>query len=78
MVQVSVTRVSIPAYSSLGFGYGTCADCGTEVRFVGDHRPMLDLGEAVSAGGDEPPVAEVEEYQIVNRASHVVAHGEVN
>ncbi len=73
-MQIAVTNVSIPAMSTIGYGTGTLVEddlraggtipAGTRVTFVGDHRPMRDLGEALRYA-DEPPVADVEGYQIV-------------
>ena len=36
--------------STVGFGYGFDAASGDEVRFVGDHRAMRGLGEALHSG----------------------------
>lgn len=47
--QVTVRRVSIRPWSTVGFGWGTTED-GRTVRFLGDHRPMRHIGEAVEAG----------------------------
>ena len=60
---VTVFRIRIPAMSTLGYGYGTAPD-GQAVTFVGDHRPMRCLGQALGQA-TEPVVAEVEDWQIV-------------
>jgi len=49
-ITVHVTRVNIPAMSTIGFGEGW-TDQGQRVSFMGDHRPMRHLGEALE---DEP------------------------
>lgn len=59
---VQVTRINIPAGSTIGFGEGTTDD-GRTVRFVGDHRPMLDIGMALGHS-DEPIEVELEDWQI--------------
>ena len=57
-----VTKVEIPAMSSIGYGEGETED-GRTVRFAGDHRPMRDLGEAVDAG--ETVEVEIESWQVI-------------
>ena len=57
-----VTKVEIPAMSSLGHGEGWDED-GRLVRFAGDHRPMRDLGEAVATG--EVVEGEIESWQVI-------------
>jgi hypothetical protein len=70
MISVRVTSVHIPAMSTIGFGdgYVLTGECGHlwRVSFVGDHRMMRDLGEALSTvqPGEDPPVAIVPEYAI--------------
>lgn len=59
---VLVSKVEIPAYSTLGFGEGL-TDEGRAVRFAGDHRMMHDLGEAVATG--DPIEAEIESWQVI-------------
>lgn len=64
---VQVTRVHIPAMSTIGYGYGTDVDTGAEVEFVGDHRPMRELGQLVALAarlGEEPPTTEIEDWQL--------------
>ena len=60
---VTVDRVSIPAWSTIGYGYGYDTD-GNEVSFVGDHRPLRHLGEAL-AEADEPIEVELEDWQVI-------------
>lgn len=60
---VTVFRIRIPAMSTLGYGYGTAPE-GQAVTFVGDHRPMRCLGQALGQA-TAPVVAEVEDWQIV-------------
>jgi hypothetical protein len=50
----TVTRINIPADSTLGYGEAVTDD-GTTYAFAGDHRPMLYIGEALKAG-DEPRI----------------------
>ena len=63
-MRVRVLRVSIPAMSTIGYGQGIMIETGEEIRFCGDHRPLRDLGEALRSAS-EPPVAEVEHWQIL-------------
>ncbi len=67
-MRVTVYRVSIPAMSTIGYGFGV-SEGGQRVSFVGDHRPMRDLGEAVAAAEsaeDLPVVDDLDPWQIVN------------
>jgi hypothetical protein len=66
-----VYHVSIPAMSTVGFGYGLDAASGDEVRFVGDHRAMRGLGEALHSAAAVIEV-NVEEWQIIS-----ISHSEV-
>ncbi len=50
--------------STIGYGYGTDALTGEEIRFCGDHRPMRDFGEALRHS-DEMPTVELEPWQIL-------------
>jgi hypothetical protein len=50
MVDIKVTQVRVPRWSSVGYGWGTNELNGEDVVFLGDHRPMRALGEAVSSG----------------------------
>ena len=47
--EVKVLHVSIPAFSTIGYGRGETRE-GKEVSFVGDHRPMRHIGEAIAQG----------------------------
>lgn len=68
MIRVAVNRVSVPAMSTIGYGYGTDVETGDEIKFAGDHRPMRDLGYAITqADEDDPPEVELEGYQILER-----------
>ena len=64
-MRVTVYHVSIPAMNSTGFGYGLNADSGEKVCFVGDHRPMRDLGEALDSCAETIEV-DVEDWQIIS------------
>ena len=71
MITVRVTHVSIPPMSTVGFGEGFgFGECGQmfHVHFVGDHRPMRNLGLALAATspGDEPPVAVVPDHAVIS------------
>jgi ribonuclease BN (tRNA processing enzyme) len=48
---VHVTNVSIPVMSTIGYAIGY-DDAGRMVTFVGDHRPMRDIGYALENGED--------------------------
>lgn len=62
---VTVSRISIPAMSTIGYGYGTDED-GNEVRFIGDHRPMRHIGEAMQhTTSDDPITVELEDWQVM-------------
>ncbi len=62
---VTVSRVSIPAMSTIGHGWGTDEE-GNEVHFVGDHRPMYNIGMAMQqTTSDEPIEIELEDWQIM-------------
>lgn len=63
-MKIAVEHISIPAMSTVGIGYGTTED-GRKVTFVGDQRPMRDLGRAL-AESREPLTAEIEEYQLLS------------
>jgi hypothetical protein len=65
-MQVTVTHVNIPAWSTLGYGEGFGPN-GETVTFAGDHRPMRDLGEAVHAATsrEDLPVVDLEDTQII-------------
>ena len=61
---IAVTRVSIPAMSTIGYGRGV-DDQGNLVRFAGDHRPLRQLGEALAAA-TEPIEVEVADWQALS------------
>ena len=65
-MNVHVTRVSIPAWSSVGYGEGwiELPDGTTRmVTFVGDHRPMRNLGDALH-DATEPLIADVPDWAL--------------
>lgn len=45
MPRVTVSRITVPAMSTIGYGYGTDADTGEPVTFCEGHRYMRHLGE---------------------------------
>jgi hypothetical protein len=63
-MRVRVFKVSVPALSTIGYGQGIEIETGEEIRFCGDHRPVRDLGGALRSAS-EPPVAEIEHWQIL-------------
>jgi hypothetical protein len=63
-MRVHVYRVSIPAMSTIGYGEGL-DEADRRVTFLGDHRPMRDLGRALPHA-TEPVYAEVEPWQITD------------
>ena len=62
-MRVRVFKVSTPAMSTIGYGYGINIETGAEIQFCGD-RPLRNLGEALR-GASEPPVVEIESWQIL-------------
>jgi hypothetical protein len=62
-MRIQVQRVSIPAMSTIGYGEGL-DETNRHVTFLGDHRPMRDLGRALP-NATEPIYAEVEAWQLV-------------
>ena len=62
-MHIQVFRVQIPAWSTVGYGKGRDSE-GRPVRFIGDHRPMRHLGQAL-AQATAPITVEVEDWQIV-------------
>jgi hypothetical protein len=62
---ITVYRVNIPAMSTIGYGFGKDEN-GVDVMFVGDHRPMRDIGEAINnaRSEDELPKCDPPEYAI--------------
>jgi hypothetical protein len=61
-MRIQVYHVHIPAMSTVGYGEGYDHE-DRPVTFLGDHRPMRDLGHAVRHAM-EPVYAEVEPWQI--------------
>ncbi len=63
---LTVHRVTIPAWSTVGYGQGNDSE-GQAWEFVGGHRPMRHLGEAVQAAGriEDLPTTDVEAWQLV-------------
>ena len=51
--KVDLTRVHIPALSSIGYGYGHLED-GTSAVIVADQRTMQGIGQAIGEG--KPPI----------------------
>jgi len=49
-ILVEVTRIEIPAMSTVGLGWGFTDDGTVMVQFIGDHRPMRAMGEAIAQG----------------------------
>lgn len=75
MTIVSVSRVQIPALSTIGYGYGEDIETGEQIKFVGDHRPMRHLGEALAKRCCESDqiTVELEGYEILERHPEVRA-----
>ncbi len=63
MSLVRVTRVRIPEFSTIGYGYGEVEACGEPIIFAGDHRPMREIGWRIMRG--EEVVVDVESWQVV-------------
>jgi hypothetical protein len=59
-----VFKVSIPALSTNGYGYGIDLETGGNVCFCSDHRPLRNFGEALRLAS-EPPEIEIEPWQIL-------------
>ncbi len=70
---LTVYRVTIPAMSTIGYGVGKDEN-GKPYQFVGDHRPMRHLGEAVAQAAYEGqlPIVEVEAWQLINQSRCVL------
>ena len=60
---IAVTHVSIPAWSTIGYGRGL-DEHGNVVRFVGDQGPLRQLGDALAVA-TEPLMVEVEAWQVL-------------
>ena len=65
MGTIVVHRVHIPPLSTIGYGWGIDED-GDEVQFVGDHRPMRNIGEAVQAADTEDDLPRVSSDDCLN------------
>ncbi len=63
-MEICVYSISVPAMSTIGYGYGFEVGTGDEVYFSGDHRAMRDLGNALQLD-EESPVALIEPWQVV-------------
>lgn len=63
-MRVQVLRVSSPAMTTIGYGYGV-DDEDRNVKFVGDHRPMRHLGEALEVA-DEAVFVDLDDWQILD------------
>jgi hypothetical protein len=61
-MRIQVQRVYIPALSTVGYGEGLDQE-ERRVTFLGDHRPMRELGQALPYA-TEPVYAEVDDWQI--------------
>ncbi len=72
-MHLTVFRVTIPAMSTIGYGTGK-DERGKSYQFVGDHRPIRHLGQAVAgaASVDELPTVDLEDWQLTNpsRSAH--------
>ena len=67
---VRVDRVELASSSTVGYGEGENIETTERVRFVGDHRPMMELAFAVSDAGFEVldlPIVELESWQIIQK-----------
>lgn len=60
-VTIEVSRVYIPAWSSIGYAEGYRAD-GAYVEMAGDHRMIRNIGDALT--GDEPVYANAPAYMV--------------
>ena len=64
MMEVHVYSISVPAMSTIGYGYGLKIGTGDEVYFSGDRQSMRELSDALQLG-KEPPVALIEPWQVI-------------
>jgi hypothetical protein len=68
-VKIKVNEIRIPAESTVGYGRGIDED-GNEIHWVGDHRPMRQLAEAIESGvledTDEFIELDLEDWQILD------------
>ena len=67
-MEVYVYSISVPAISTIGYGYGLNCKTGDQIYFSGDHRSMRDLGDLLGLA-ENPPVALIEPYQVLCRIS---------
>lgn len=68
MIRVRVTRITVPAMSTIGYGYGTREDTGEQVTFTEGHRYMRHLGEELMARTRETgelPTLEIEDWMLL-------------
>jgi hypothetical protein len=65
-VRIQLYHICIPAMSTIGYGYGVDIANGNRISFVGEHRPMRDLGEALRSGAG-PIEVNVEDWQTLAR-----------
>lgn len=63
-MKVRVSSVYIGYMATVGQGRGHVEGDGREVVFAGDHRPMREIGEAISHG--KTVIVDVEEWQILS------------
>lgn len=63
-MRIDTEQVSIPAGSTIGYGFGTTDDGTVEVIFTGDHRAMRALGEMI-AELEAPIPAEVPDWAVI-------------
>ena len=62
---IQILSVKIPAWSTIGYGTGIDEN-GNIVKFMGDHREMRHIGEALQNWGEdaEPVMTELEDWQV--------------
>jgi hypothetical protein len=63
-MRVRVFKVTIPAMSTVGYGYGIDVETGAVVCFCGDHRPLRNLGEALRSSTESPEI-EIASWQVL-------------
>ena len=61
---LTLERIRIPAWSTVGYGVGVDED-GRRVQFVGDHHPLRQLGETLAVA-TEPIEVEVTDWQVLS------------
>jgi hypothetical protein len=62
IMRIEVSRIELPAKTSIGLGYGIDPE-GGELVFCGDHRPMRELAAALSQS-HSPVHAVVDDWQV--------------